>query len=166
MNIRNTQLSLFDPAPSGGGKNIQRLELCPIIGKTNCLTTVAKDNLIMTVQQLNPNTENNSLQVKEATKKGYAIINNGDCVDMMHPNSKTRRGRRMSEKPHTLLTTNEFYRYCDGRIRRLTPTECARLQTVPDWYKWACSDTQQYKMLGNGWTVEAIVHILSFLHKI
>lgn len=38
----------------------------------------------------------------------------------------------------------------DFRIRRLTPTECSRLQTVPDWYKWECSETQQYKMLGNG----------------
>jgi DNA (cytosine-5)-methyltransferase 3A len=47
-------------------------------------------------------------------------------------------------------------------LRRLTPTECARLQTIPDWYKWNCSDTQQYKMLGNGWTVEVIKHILSF----
>lgn len=51
----------------------------------------------------------------------------------------------------------------DYRIRRLTPTECARLQTIPDWYKWQCSKTQQYKMLGNGWTVEVIKHILSFL---
>lgn len=49
------------------------------------------------------------------------------------------------------------------RIRRLTPTECARLQTVPDWYKWVVSETQQYKMLGNGWTVEVIKHIFSFL---
>lgn len=49
------------------------------------------------------------------------------------------------------------------RVRRLTPTECARLQTVPDWYKWECSDTQQYRMLGNGWTVDVIAHILSFI---
>ena len=48
-------------------------------------------------------------------------------------------------------------------LRRLTPAECARLQTIPDWYRWACSDTQAYKMLGNGWTVEVIKHILSFL---
>ena len=53
--------------------------------------------------------------------------------------------------------------YMDGaRIRRLTPTECARLQTIPEWYEWVCSETQQYRMLGNGWTVEVIKHILSF----
>ena len=50
-------------------------------------------------------------------------------------------------------------------LRRLTPTECARLQTIPDWYKWGCSDTQAYKMLGNGWTVEVIKHILSHITK-
>lgn len=85
------------------GTNQQMLEPCPAKGKTNCLTTVAKDNMLML--------EN-----------------------------------------------------IEGReIRRLTPTECARLQTIPEWYKWECSNTQQYKMLGNGWTVEVIKHILSFL---
>lgn len=51
----------------------------------------------------------------------------------------------------------------DKSIRRLTPTECARLQTIPDWYRWKCSDMQQYKILGNGWTVEVIKHILGYL---
>ena len=51
----------------------------------------------------------------------------------------------------------------DRILRRLTPTECARLQTIPEWYKWECSDTQAYKMLGNGWTAEVIKHILSFV---
>lgn len=48
-------------------------------------------------------------------------------------------------------------------IRRLTPEECARLQTIPEWYKWECSETHQYKLLGNGWTIEVIKHIFSFL---
>lgn len=52
--------------------------------------------------------------------------------------------------------------YLDNyRIRRLTPKECARLQTIPDWYEWICSDTQIYKQCGNGWTIEVIKHILS-----
>ncbi len=49
------------------------------------------------------------------------------------------------------------------RIRRLTPNECERLQTVEDGYTDHVSDTQRYKMLGNGWTVDVIVHILSYL---
>ena len=49
-------------------------------------------------------------------------------------------------------------------IRRLTPTECDRLQTVPVWYDWdGVSETQHYKMIGNGWTVDAIKHCWSFL---
>ena len=49
------------------------------------------------------------------------------------------------------------------RIRRITPTEAARLQTVPEYYHWTCSETQQYRLLGNGWTVEVIKHIFSFM---
>lgn len=64
---------------------------------------------------------------------------------------------------HTGQTSNVLD---DVRVRRLTPLECARLQTVPDWYRWRCSDTQIYRMLGNGWTVEVIMHILSFWDRI
>jgi DNA (cytosine-5)-methyltransferase 3A len=45
-------------------------------------------------------------------------------------------------------------------IRKLTVIECKRLQTVPEWYEFPVSDTQAYKMLGNGWTVEVIVHLI------
>ena len=51
----------------------------------------------------------------------------------------------------------------DGKyiIRKLTVTECMRLQTVPEWYDFSCvSNTQAYKMLGNGWTVEVIAHLI------
>jgi site-specific DNA-cytosine methylase len=43
--------------------------------------------------------------------------------------------------------------------RKLTPLECERLQTVPDNYTDGVSNTQRYKMLGNGWTVDVIAHI-------
>ena len=46
-------------------------------------------------------------------------------------------------------------------IRKLTVTECKRLQTVPEWYVFPVSDTQAYKMLGNGWTVDVIAHLIS-----
>lgn len=63
----------------------------------------------------------------------------------------------------TKETANKIMHKEGMKFRILTPTECARLQTIPDWYKWACSDTQIYRMCGNGWTVEVIKHILSFL---
>lgn len=45
-------------------------------------------------------------------------------------------------------------------IRKLTVSECKRLQTVPEWYEFPVSDTQAYKMLGNGWTVQIISHLI------
>ena len=51
----------------------------------------------------------------------------------------------------------------DGWWRKLTPIECERLQTVPDNYTDFVSDSQRYKMLGNGWTVDVIAHIFKGL---
>ena len=93
-------------------------------------------------------------------------------------NFETRRGRKMTDKSNCLMAQNDtnFMKYEGPRIinlfgkkvrvlsiRRLTPTECSRLQTIPPWYKWECSDSQAYRMLGNGWTVEVIKHFFQFL---
>jgi len=59
------------------------------------------------------------------------------------------------EQPHGIKS--------NSRIRRLTPTECERLQTVADGYTNHVSDSQRYKMLGNGWTVDVIAHIFSYI---
>jgi DNA (cytosine-5)-methyltransferase 3A len=50
-------------------------------------------------------------------------------------------------------------------IRKLTPVECERLQTLPDGYTKAVSNTQRYRGLGNGWTAEVIIHILNGVLK-
>ena len=68
------------------------------------------------------------------------------------------RGGRITIKGKTypIKLSDGFY-----IIRKLTVTECKRLQTVPDTYAFPVSDTQAYKMLGNGWTVDVIAHIMS-----
>lgn len=68
------------------------------------------------------------------------------------------RGGRITIKGETypIKLADGFY-----IIRKLTVTECKRLQTVPDTYAFPVSDTQAYKMLGNGWTVDVIAHIMS-----
>ena len=53
----------------------------------------------------------------------------------------------------------------NSKIRRLTPIECERLQTVKDNYTNHVSDSQRYKMLGNGWTVDVIRHILNYIKQ-
>lgn len=68
------------------------------------------------------------------------------------------RGGRITIKGKTypIKLADGFY-----IIRKLTVTECKRLQTVPDTYVFPVSPTQAYKMLGNGWTVDVIAHIMS-----
>lgn len=107
--------------------------------------------------------EQNNLLITEASQKGYTEIRPSECFDAENPKSKTRRGRKMEFKANCLMAakTNFMQYTADYRIRRLTPTECARLQTIPDWYEWIVSDTQIYKQCGNGWTIEVIKHILS-----
>ena len=64
----------------------------------------------------------------------------------------------------TTLTTSQNDDIVDyPRIRKLTPIECERLQTLPDNYTEWVSDTQRYKMLGNWWTVDVIAHIFRFI---
>lgn len=122
-------------------------------GKSNCL--MAKSGESLSSRQM--------VIIKEATNKGYVEIRPGECFDAENPNSETRRGRKMYDKSNCVMTAKtQFMKFTeDFRLRRLTPTECSRLQTIPEWYKWECSDTQQYKMLGNGWTVEVIIHIFN-----
>lgn len=51
-------------------------------------------------------------------------------------------------------------------VRKLTPLECERLQCLPDNYTEGISNTQRYKTIGNGWTIDVIAHILSFIKDI
>lgn len=53
----------------------------------------------------------------------------------------------------------------NGKVRKLTPLEYERLQTVPEGYTSTVSDSQRYKMLGNGWTVDVVAHIFDALNN-
>ena len=53
----------------------------------------------------------------------------------------------------------------DGVVRKPTPIECERLQTLPDNYTACLSDNERRKVIGNGWTVDVIAHIFSYLPK-
>jgi len=98
----------------------------------------------------------------EATKKGYAAVGIGEGLDLSYPTSTTRRGRALTDKAHCLTTISPNQGIITERYtwRKLTPVECERLQTVPDNYTEGVSNSQRYKMLGNGWTVKVIEHIL------
>ena len=116
-----------------------------------------------TALRTNSSNGNMWLKVPEATKKGYIEVKDGECFDYAVPNSKTRRGRMMKDKSNCLQTTNGFMQYTHPTYRKLTPLECERLQTVPDGYTEGVSNSQRYKMLGNGWTVDVAVHLFKGL---
>lgn len=149
-------------------------------GKTNCLTSVAKDNLILQRPQGKnnggfhaekaPTLSANAGEQNNLVIQRRMILEPEQMKEIIKQNPRYMANyRASSEKAHTLLSSsykgaqaNGMTLVNDGLIRRLTPTECARLQTIPEWYEWNCSETQQYRMLGNGWTVEVIKHILSY----
>ena len=115
------------------------------------------------------------LVIKEATKKGYTEIQDGDVnvKGAAKRNQVTKRGIeaqlniRKDDKSNCVVSSwshklNGCVEYINDKptYRKLTPIECERLQTVPDGYTEGVSNTQRYKMLGNGWTVDVISHIL------
>lgn len=131
----------------------------------------------------------NDARNQDHDSQQYRVYSPDECVDIAMPQSKTRRGRAMKDKTNCLTTSCEFYEYCgtidapiyqvrggmitvkgkeypiklrDGCyiIRKLTVRECMRLQTVPETYAFPVSPSQAYKMLGNGWTVDVIAHIM------
>ena len=70
------------------------------------------------------------------------------------------------QKANCLVTVDSFLNWvidADYFCRKLTPIECERLQTVPDNYTNHVSNSQRYKMLGNGWTVDVVVHMFKFM---
>jgi len=111
----------------------------------------------------------NDRGVREDYNKDVPIT---QCLQVKHNSDKT--GTLTTVEKDNVLSENEPGRYPnayeDKKLvwRKLTPLECERLQTVPDLYtlvlnengKQLVSDSQRYKMLGNGWTVDVITHIL------
>lgn len=78
---------------------------------------------------------------------------------------KRQNGQRFNEgnKFYTLTAQDKHGILIEGYIRKLTPVECERLQTVPDQYTECISNSQRYKALGNGWTVDVIVEFFKHI---
>jgi DNA-cytosine methyltransferase len=106
--------------------------------KAGCLTTVQKDSVVAKTQP-------KILQKSRGYNKGGLKALNG----------KTPTLSTSSWEHNNHLTLDEGTTW-----RKLSPVECERLQTVPDGYTDHVSNTQRYKMLGNGWTVDVIKHIM------
>ena len=105
-------------------------------------------------------------KIRNGTKKGYLYANNGDCVNLEVPKSKTRRGRVSIGKTNTLNTACNYGVIVDGNMRELNILEYERLQTLPDNYTSLATLNQRKKMIGNGWTVDVIAHIFKKIKEL
>ena len=77
-----------------------------------------------------------------------------------------KKGKCYTLTTHTGKMSNGLKLVSEGdKIRKLTPIECERLQTLPDNYTEGVNDSQRYKMLWNWWTLDVIAHIFSFIPK-
>ena len=103
-------------------------------------------------------------KVKEATKTGYAIAQEGDSINLSVPSSKTRRGRVGRGVAQTLDTGMQQHTLQNSKIRRLTPIECERLQGFPDGWTEGLSDTQRYKCLGNAVTTNVVSEVIRSIY--
>lgn len=124
-------------------------------GKTNTLSTVLKDNPVLEPVHVAENAVTYAIPIEF---EGYRPVKAVSCADgKEYPVYEVKDGFiTINAKRYAIKLQDGFY-----IIRKLTVTECKRLQTVPEWYEFPVSDTQAYKMLGNGWTVEVIAHLIS-----
>lgn len=120
------------------GSTSQKLE-CNNQEKTNSLTTVQKDNVVV---------------FKDKSQTILATIYKENAKSMVKRN---KMGLCVSDE-----NSNE-YEKGGVHYRKLTPLECERLQTLPDNWTSMLSNTQRYKSIGNGWTIDVIAHILKHI---
>lgn len=105
--------------------------------------------------------------IQEATKKGYAIAEKGDSIDIAYINQNKRRARVDKERAHTITTSPQIGTLTEHGVRKLTPRECWRLMGFTDIdfdkAQAVCSDTQLYKQAGNSIVVQVLEGILKNL---
>jgi site-specific DNA-cytosine methylase len=167
------------PRSSTSGKGVTG-PLSRTDGKTNCLDTGNTNAVeVRQVKQISTNNKSNGGTQPYQQDRIYDVdgispaLNTdgrGHAVEVKALNERQKANyKNEDEKANTFLSTSWKGSQANGmtlvgnsRIRRLTPIECERLQTVADNYTNHVSDSQRYKMLGNGWTIDVIAHILKY----
>lgn len=142
------------------GKLYRRFETSGI-EKANALTTVQTDSMV--AEPIRIGTIENSAKKQSHDSKQYRVYSpEGKATTLcgegggLGAKEVVNGEIEIKGKKYPIKLPDGYY-----VIRKLTPTECERLQTLPDGYTSAVSATQRYRGLGNGWTAEVIIHILA-----
>lgn len=116
--------------------------------KANAITTVTKDSMIC--ESVNGTIRLGNIgRSKGQANRIYSVKGKSVCLQSQAGGGGAKTGLYKIDLPDG-----------DYIIRKLYPIEAERLQTLPDNYTEGVSDTQRYKCIGNGWTVDVIAHIL------
>lgn len=140
-------------------------------------STVAKmdtgDNYIKIELNTHPSGNGMNGNVYNTNYKSPVLTTNkGEGIKIITHSLQPRSEKGKGGKGHLCKTDNKSYCLDTGNcqaiekdtiIRRLTPVECERLQGFPDNYTDVVSDSQRYKMLGNGWQVDTIKHMFKYI---
>lgn len=113
------------------------------------------------------NVINGEVRISQPTKQGYIVANEGDGINLSFPLSKSRRGRVIKEKSSCLDTQCNICVYVNNTIRRFTMNELEKLQGLPVGYTFhdEVSERNRMKAIGNGWTIDIIEYIYSFMKE-
>ena len=140
--------------------------------KGACLTTNNQGSCITQsyiLCNINPSGNGQNWNVYSSEGKSPTLTTNkGEWPKILQLSRGANKWGIFEQKTPTLSSNSRSYNnllhdgYC---LRRLTPIECERLQTLPDNYTAGVSNSQRYKMLGNGWTVDVIAHIFREMFK-
>lgn len=143
------------------GKTYQKLEVRKD-DKSNCITTVGKDSLLALRNKSNclrVGGRNSPFGSKQIWDSPFQRVSKKGKVKPSTEKAACLTGGANSGGNHSDMDIL----HSEYATRRYTTTECERLQTVPDNYTNYVSNSQRYKMLGNGWTVDVITHLLKQL---
>lgn len=128
----------------------------PILINSKIVSAQSRDRLYWT-----------NMEFTRPKNKGITMSNIVESGNPLRPFCQTILATIYKENVKSMIKRKKYsYLINDnGKIRKLMPIECERLQTVPDNYTKFVSDTQRYKMIGNGWTVKIIEHFFCNLNK-
>ena len=163
MGLVATKVCNVNPSGNGMNGNVYHTD-----AKSPTLTTNKGEGIKITGATIRPASivgrRLNERGVRDDYNKDVAIT---QCLQVKHKNEKT--GCLTTVDKDNVLSTEppgrypDIYNRCDISYRKLTPLECERLQTLPDFWTDCISNTQRYKSIGNGWTIDVIAHILKHI---
>ena len=141
----------------GGGIGVEIILSKSTNLNTQTIESTKRGGVAPTLNTMQGGNRQPFILIPEPTRLGYAIVKEGDSINLSVPNSKTRRGRVGHGVAQTLDTGMQQYTLVKGRVRRLTELECERIMGWPDGHTAGVSSSQRYKICGNG-VVSNVVH--------